>query len=166
MQRAIHLAIDLAGEHDDGDFATLVTAGVLDPALAERMATLAARQISARDFSPAVLVDLDVFLRSIENGAPARPLPLPPLGDHAKLPPGAQKSSVNVSGRVVTLVGRDGRAFVLVDDRPIGQPFDLPGVPMDAPEVERERDGVVHLRWGGRLRIDLDAEFSSVRLVE
>lgn len=163
LQRAVHLALDLAHEHADGDFAALAAKGILDPAVAERLGALAGIQLSARDFNPDVLVDLDVFLRSIELGAPAARLQLPPLGSAAKLPPGTHRASVNVSGRVISVVGRDGRAFVLLDDRPIGQPFDLLSIPMTPSELTREPDGTVRITWPGDLRLVVAADFTSVR---
>lgn len=163
LQRAVHLALDLAHEQTDGDFAALAAKGILDPAVAERLGALAGVQLSARDFNPDVLVDLDVFLRSIELGAPAARLPLPPLSGSPKLPPGTQRASVNVSGRVITLVGRDGRAFVLVDDRPVGQPFDLVSVPMTPSELSRASDGTVRIEWPRELRLVVGADFASVR---
>ena len=158
FQRALHLASDLAGEETDGgDFAALASKGVIDAALGERLAGLAAKErVADRDVTEAAVVDLDAFLRSIEHGAPARPLPLVPLSGSPKLPPGTQKTSVNVSGRVVTLVGRDGRAFVLVDDKPIGKPFDLQAVPLAAPAIERERDGTVRIIWEGAIQLQLE----------
>jgi hypothetical protein len=171
LQRAVHLALDLAAEaleseDGTGDFPALAGRGVIDADVAQRLAALAAiEKLSARDYSPAALIDLDVFLRSVEAGAPARAVDLPPLsGEHPKFPPGTQKTSTNVSGRVLTLVGRDGRAFILCDEKPIGQPFDLPSVPMSAPEIERGKDGSVALLWEGFIRLTIGADFASVRV--
>ena len=62
----------------DGNFVALATKGVIDAAVAERLAKLAARErVGPQDVSDAVLVDLDVFLRSIELGAPAPPARCP-----------------------------------------------------------------------------------------
>jgi hypothetical protein len=69
---------------------------------------------------------------------------------------------VNVSGRVVSVVGRDGRAFVLVDDRPVGQPFDLSQVPMTPAELERDRDGTARITWNGALSLEIAPDFHSV----
>jgi hypothetical protein len=161
LQRALHLASDLAGEETEGgDFGALVTKGLISAGLAERLAALTAKErIAEHDVTEAAVVDLDVFLRSIEIRAPAQPLPLAPLHGAAKLPPGTQKTSINISGRVVTLVGRDGRAFVLVDDKPIGKPFDLQAVPMTPPTVERERDGTVRIVWDGEIQLQLAGDF-------
>ncbi len=166
LQRALHLALDLAREQtgsDEGDFNALASKGLIDQALADRLEGLASRErLSHTDVNQAALVDLDVFLRSIELGAPAQPVELPALGTSPKLPPGTQRASVNVSGRVVSVVGRDGRAFVLVDDRPVGQPFNLSAVPMTPAALERDRDGTAHIVWAGQLSIDLAFDFSSV----
>jgi len=165
MQRALHLASDLAAEEvEDGDFAALAAKGVIDSGLAERLALIAGKRLQDREVTDAAIADLDVFLRSVEQGSPAPPLALPPLGGEGpKLPPGTQKTSVNISGRVLTLVGRDGRAFVLLDDKPIGQPFDLQAVPMSAPEITRE-PGTITLAWDGFIRLVLDAGFKLVRV--
>lgn len=169
LQRALHLAADLAAEQLEGDgdgtFTALAAKGVIDAAVAERLAKLASRErVGPQDVNDAVLVDLDVFLRSVELGAPAKPAPLPPLGTSPKLPPGTQRASVNISGRVVTVVGRDGRAFVLIDDRPVGQPFDLVTIPMSAPTIDRDRDGTAHIRWLDAITLELAPDFGSVRV--
>jgi len=166
LQRALHLAHDLAAERSDSDadddFRMLAAAGVLDEAVATRLGALVGKRLGDRDVTPDAVIDLDVFLRSIEMGAPAPRLPLPPLGSPPKLPPGTQKAAVNVSGRVITLVGRDGRAFVLCDERPIGQPFDLHSVPMGGAELDRAPDGSVRIEWPG-LRLVVGPDFASVR---
>jgi len=167
LQRALHLCLDLAREHtndDNGDFAALAAKGVIAPDVAERLNALTEKErLADSDVTQPAIVDIDVFLRSIELGTPAQPLEVPPLGSSPKLPPGTHRSSVNVSGRVVSLVGRDGRAFILVDDRPVGQPFDLASVPMSASELERAPDGTVTIEWPGLLRIVVDADFHSAR---
>lgn len=177
LQRAIHLALDLAAEHGESEedvegdseggaeagFRTLATKGLLDAAVAERLAGLVGKRLSDADVTPDAMMDLDVFLRSLEIGAPAPRLPLPPLGAAPKLPPGTQKAAVNVSGRVITLVGRDGRAFVLCDEKPIGQPFDLQSVPMGGAAVDREKDGSTRIEWAGQIRIVIGPDFASVR---
>jgi hypothetical protein len=164
LQRALHLASDLAGERTDGgDFAAVSSQGIIAGDVAERLAAIAGRRLADREVTDASISDLDVFLRSLEHGVPAPAIPLPPLGDAPKLPPGTQKTSVNVSGRVVTLVGRDGRAFVLVDDKPIGQPFDLAAIPMNPPSIARE-DGEVLLEWEGAIRVVLDPMFKLARV--
>jgi hypothetical protein len=170
LQRALHLALDLAAEHCDGEdesevsagFAALAAKGMLDGAVAQRLGALSGKRLSDGDVTPDAVIDLDVFLRSIEIGAPAQRLPLPPLGSPPKLPPGTQKAAVNVSGRVITLVGRDGRAFVLCDEKPIGQPFDLHSVPMGGAELDRDADGSVRIEWPG-LRLVVGPDFASVR---
>ncbi len=175
LQRAIHLALDLAVEHgeSDGDdggteesdagFAALAAKGVVDAAVAERLGALAGKRLSDGDVTPDAVMDLDVFLRSLEIGAPAQRLPLPPLGTPPKLPPGTQKAAVNVSGRVITLVGRDGRAFVLCDEKPIGQPFDLQSVPMGGAAIDHEKDGSTRIEWTGQVRLVIGPDFASVR---
>jgi hypothetical protein len=164
MQRALHLASDLAQELADSDFAALVAKGTLNADVAARLTELLGKRLAEADVTDAALVDLDVFLRSVEQGAPAIPLPLPPLGSAPKLPPGTQRAAVNVSGRVIAVVGRDGRAFILVDDRPIGQPFDLAAVPMSRHEISREPDGSVRVDWPGQLRLVVSPDFASARV--
>jgi hypothetical protein len=167
LQRAIHLAADLAAEHcndGEGDFAQLAAKGVIAEELAARLSTLAGKRLGPRDVTESALVDLDVFLRSIELGHPATPLPLPPLGSTPKLPPGTQRASVNVSGRVFSVVGQGGRAFALLDDRPLGQPFDLVAVPMTAPNLDRAKDGTVRIAWPGGPTLELAPDFASVRV--
>lgn len=173
LQRAVHLALDLANEDSEGDFATLAGKGVLDADLAARLGALSsAERLSARDVTPQVLIDLDVFLRSIEIGRPAPPLQLAPLDAPPKLPPGAQRSSVNVSGRVVSVIGRDGRAMVVIDDRPVGMMvhgdrvphFGLAGVPMSSHQVDREADGMARIEWPGILRLRIELDFETVHV--
>lgn len=162
LQRALHLAADLATEYADGDFAALAAKGTIDSALADRLAALSAKErVAETDVTADAVVDLDVFLRSVELGHPAAPLALSPLESAPKLPPGTHRASVNVSGRVISVVGRDGRAFVLVDDKPIGQPFDLREIPMSAGELQRDDDGTVHLQWPN-LHLVVAPDFTSV----
>jgi hypothetical protein len=170
----VHLALDLAGEQGDGaDFATLAATGVLDADLATRLTTLSsAERLSARDFTPQALIDLDVFLRSIEIGRPAPPLQLAPLDAPPKLPPGAHRASVNISGRVVSVIGRDGRAMVVVDDRPVGmmadgkriEHFGLVSVPMSTNEISRDDDGMARVEWPGMLRLRVELDFETVHV--
>jgi len=97
--------------------------------------------------------------------ATARPAP-------PKLPPGAQRASVNVSGRVVSVIGRDGRAMVVVDDRPVGMMaegariphFGLPSVPMSANEISRDDDGMARIEWPGMLRLRVELDFETVHV--
>lgn len=169
LKRALHLALDLAREHDADGFAALASRGLLDAALAER---LAARTVDAGDITDEVVVDLDVFLRSIELGAPAQPLPLPPLASAPKLPPGTDRASVNVSGRIVSVIGRPGQATVVVDDCPIAmeaggtrvEHLALPRVPTIVHELRRDPDGTVHIEWPGMLRLALAPDFASVQV--
>jgi hypothetical protein len=168
LPRGRHRARDLARGQtgsEDGDVATLARAGLRADELAARLEALVNRErLGPGDVTQATIVDLDVFLRSIEMGSPAEPVEVPPLGESPKLPPGTQRASVNVSGRVVSVVGRDGRAFVLVDDRPVGQPFDLSQVPMTPAELERERDGTARIRWSGALSLEIAPDFHTVRV--
>jgi hypothetical protein len=163
LQRALHLAVDLAGEHDAEDFGALAARGLLDGEVAARLGALVGKLLADHDVTADAIADLDVFLRSIEAGAPVPRLLLPPIGAAPKLPPGTKKTAINVSGRVLTLVGRDGRAFVLCDDRPIGQPFDLSNVPVREHQVSRERDGTVRIEWPDELRLVVAPDFASVR---
>jgi hypothetical protein len=165
LQRALHLASDLAEEYSDGgDFAALAAKGIVDAALADRLGAIAGTRIEDRQVTNEAISDLDVFLRSIEHGAPAPAVPLPPLGDSPKLPPGVQKTAINISGRVVTLVGKDGRAFVLLDDKPTGQPFDLVSVPSTAGDVAYLPDGTTTVTWEGQLALTLSADFKTVSI--
>jgi hypothetical protein len=174
LQRAVHLALDLANEQGEGeDFATLAAKGVLDGDLAARLTALSsAERLGARDFNPQALIDLDVFLRSIEIGRPAPPLQLAPLDAPPKLPPGAHRASVNISGRVVSVIGRDGRAMVVVDDRPVGMMVDgrridhfgLESVPMSSNEITREDDGIARVEWPGLLRLRVELDFETVHV--
>jgi hypothetical protein len=173
LQRAVHLALDLANEDDESDFAALAAKGVLDGDLAARLGALcSAERLSARDVTPQVLIDLDVFLRSVEIGRPAPPLQLAPLDAPPKLPPGAQRSSVNVSGRVISVIGRDGRAMVVVDDRPVGMMvhgdrvphFGLQSVPMSTHQVDRDDDGMARIEWPGLLRLRVELDFETVHV--
>lgn len=173
LQRAVHLALDLANEDDESDFAALGAKGVLDKDLAARLeALVSAERLNARDLTPQVLIDLDVFLRSIEIGRPAPPLQLPSLDAPPKLPPGAQRSSVNVSGRVISVIGRDGRAMVVVDDRPVGMMveggrvphFGLQSVPMSTHQIDREDDGMARIEWPGLLRLKVELDFETVHV--
>ncbi len=173
LQRAVHLALDLVNEDGESDFGTFAGKGVLDADLAARLGALSsAERLGARDVTPQVLIDLDVFLRSIEIGRPAPPLQLAPLDAPPKLPPGAQRSSVNVSGRVVSVIGRDGRAMVVVDDRPVGMMvegarvphFGLAGVPMSSHQVDREPDGMARVEWPGLLRLRIELDFETVHV--
>jgi hypothetical protein len=173
LQRAVHLALDLANEQDESDFNALAAKGVLEADLAARLTTLAsAERLGARDVSPQALTDLDVFLRSIEIGRPAPPLQLAPLDAPPKLPPGAHRASVNISGRVVSVIGRDGRAMVVVDDRPVGmmvdgkriEHFGLVSVPMSSHEISRDDDGFARVEWPGMLRLRIELDFETVHV--
>jgi hypothetical protein len=163
LQRALHLASDLAAEHaEGGDFAALAAQGIIDGGVAERLTAIAGKRLTEREVTDAAIVDLDVFLRSLEHGAPAPPLVLPPLAGTPKLPPGVQKTALNISGRVITLVGKEGRAFVLLDDKPTGQPFDLPGVPAGEHDIAYLPDGTTTITWEGALSLTLSADFKTV----
>jgi hypothetical protein len=172
LQRAVHLALDLANEQD-ADFMALAGKGVLEADTAARLTALAsAERLSGRDFNPQALIDLDVFLRSIEIGRPAPPLQLAPLDAPPKLPPGAHRASVNVSGRVVSVIGRDGRAMIVVDDRPVGMirdgarvpHFGLMSVPMSSHDVTRDDDGMARVEWPGMLRLRIELDFETVHV--
>lgn len=157
LQRAIHLAADLAQEHG-GDFAHLASQNLIDAALAERLTALEADASAVTDQH---LVDLDVFLRSIENGAPAQPLALAPLHGSPKPPPGTHRASVNVSGRVVTVEGREGSAIITVDDTLIAGSFALESVPLSHYDVTRTTDGTITIQWPGLLRVTVAPDFAS-----
>jgi hypothetical protein len=154
---------DGAGDHDAEHaiaFGALADQGLLDRAVAERLAALAADTSAVTDQH---IVDLDVFLRSVENGAPAQPLPLAPLHGSPKPPPGTHRASVNVSGRVVTVEGRDGTAIVTVDDRLIAGAFALDSVPLSHYDVTRTPDGTVTIEWPALLRVTVAPDFASAQ---
>jgi hypothetical protein len=185
LQRAVHLAVDIARERVDGStiepdagvgsggegtaahdaehaiaFAALAEQGVLDRAVAERLAALASDTSAVTDQH---VVDLDVFLRSIEHGAPARPLALAPLHGSPKPAPGTQRASVNVSGRVVSVEGREGTAIITVDDTLIAGAFALASVPLSHYDVTRTPEGTVTIEWPGLLRVTIAPDFASAR---
>ena len=97
MQRALHLAADIAAEQDAEDFGALAERGLIDREVAARLGALVGKRLGEGDVTPDAIADVDVFLRSVEAGAPAPRLVLPPLGSAPKLPPGTQKTAINVS---------------------------------------------------------------------
>ena len=192
LRRATQLACDLAREHAgvqdaQAAFRELVTRGILDAALADRIATWAAthgtdvtQATALRDGELGGRVmqigrDLDQFLRSLESGAAAPELPFEPLVVRENSDPKADSTAaVTVSGRLVELEVRGGRATVSVDDTLIamehasGDPmisFELAAAPTSKPEVHREPTGVTRVVWSGEsITLELAADFARVRV--
>lgn len=181
LSRATHLAIDIAKEQTDLEtaeaFAELVTRGVLDAALAQRLAAWAtsdgaevykALEDDAAFGSVAMPIarDLDRFLRSVEIGASAPELPFEALTKHARdpYPPGSSKPSSRIAftiyGRSFELAERGGQATVSVDDQPVELVarvaeaelvvpwIPILAAPMQKPEVHHEPSGI-RVAWEG-----------------
>lgn len=192
LRRATQLACDLACEHaavDDAQAALhdLAGRGILDPALAERLAawvaanatgvtTESSQREDAGQRAIPIGRDLDTFLRSLEIGAPAPELPFEPIvtregGEGAK-PDSA--AGVPISGRVLELEVRGGLAVIAVDAQPIpltvgtgdlAPSFALASAPMSTPDVEREPTGVTRVVWAlERLVIELTPDFRRARV--
>jgi hypothetical protein len=192
LRRATQLARDLASEHAGVDdvqaaFHELVQRGVLDAALAERIAVWIAAH--GTDVTHATALrdgelggramqigrDLDQFLRSLESGAPAADIPFDPLVAPADSGPKAESTAaVTISGRLVELEVRGGRATVSVDHQLIamahasGDPlisFVLATAPTSKPEVHHEATGVTRVHWTSEnITLALAADFSRVQI--
>ncbi|MBS1120430.1 MAG: hypothetical protein H6Q90_2658 [Deltaproteobacteria bacterium] len=200
LRRATQLARDLACESADVDdagegFKELSVRGVLEPALSERLTAWVASQgtrVSRPDVqgdaafgerAMAVGRDLDRFLRSLEIGAPAPEIPFEPIvpaergiessalaAASARL---ASTAAVTISGRILEIEVRGGRAVIAVDDRPIAMTLDsgapvtsfaLAAAPTSNAEVRREQTGVTRVAWiPEHLVIELAPDFASAR---
>lgn len=191
LRRATQLACDLACEHAgvqdaQAGFRELVARGIVDATLAERIATWAATH--GTDVTQATALrdgelggramqigrDLDRFLRSLEIGAAAPELPFEPLVVRENSGPKPDSTAaVMVSGRLVELEVRGGRATVSVDGTLIamesapGEPmisFELATVPTSKPEVHREPTGVTRVAWSVEsITLELAPDFARVR---
>lgn len=156
--------------------------GILEPALAERLATWVAShttsQREAVDGEHAIVVgrDLDTFLRSLELGAPAPELPFEALVAREPVD-GAKPDSaagVPISGRILELEVRGGVAVIAVDAQPLlltlaaGESvtsFALAAAPTSTPEIKYEQTGVMRVVWGPEaLAIELAPDFRRARV--
>jgi hypothetical protein len=182
LRRATQLARDLACEAaatDDGPaaFRELGVRGMLDPALAERLAGYAAAAAERDDSIGANLLaiggDLDRFLRSLEAGAPAPELPFETLVARERTKPDST-AAVVISGRIVELDVRGGLAVVAVDEQPIAMTlpsgevvtsFALAAAPTSRAEVHRERTGETRVEWTPEnVVIELAPDFARVQI--
>ena len=185
LRRATQLARDLACENasvDDAQaaFHDLAVRGILEPVVAERLATWAASQTTSQrdevggERAMVVGRDLDTLLRSLELGAPAVELPFEPIGNRES--GGAKPDStagVPISGRIVELEVRGGVAVIAVDAQPItltlGEDsvtsFALAAAPTSTPELTYEQSGVMRVVWGAEsLAIELAPDFRHARI--
>ncbi|MEO8549441.1 MAG: hypothetical protein ABI678_05695 [Kofleriaceae bacterium] len=192
LRRATRLACDLACEHagveePDTGFRELARRGLLDPALAERIIgwvaalgidvteATALREGELGGRAMQIGRDLDRFLRSLEIGASAAEIPFAALVPRESSGPKPDSTAgVTVSGRLVELEVRDGRATVSIDDQLIamarasGDPlisFELTTAPTSRPEVHRELAGVTRVVWSPEnITLELAPDFSRVQI--
>lgn len=166
VRRAAHLARDLADE-DDG-LEALVTKGVIDAVIAEKVAGCIERADDENQESDIAALlddgrDLDQFLRSIEHGAPMRELPFTPLTP-TTLPSASTRASLTVSGRHIMVGERGGEGLVFIDDRPVGMPYPLVTAPTSRADVQRLADGTTRIVWE-KLTVELAADFASATII-
>ncbi len=176
LRRATQLACDLACEQaavEDAQaaFHDLGVRGIVEPGLAERLASHAAsiRAEGIGDRALPIGRDLDTFLRTLELGAPARDLPFEPLVEAASSTKPDSAAGVPISGRILELEVRGGRAAIAIDAQPIKltvgadegvTSFALAAAPTSTPEIEREGTGVTRVIWANeKLAIELAADF-------
>ena len=194
LRRATQLACDLAREHagvEDAQagFRELAVRGLLDPALAERISawvtahgtdvtqatTLRDGELGGRAMQ--IGRDLDRFLRSLEIGASAIEIPFDALVAREDSGPKPDSTAaVTISGRLVELEVRDGRATVSVDEQLIamahasGDPlisFVLAAAPTSKPDVHRELTGVTRVTWSREnVTLELAPDFARVQVQE
>ena len=188
LRRATQLACDLACEaaavkDAQAGFRDLAARGVLEANLAGRLgeyATYVAKAGPPRDeaFREGSLVigrDLDRLLRSLEAGAPAPEIPFETfilrVTDEAAKPDSS--AAVTISGRVLEIDVRGGRAVIFVDERAIAMTLDgtaVPSLPLAAApqsraETERDPSGATRITWSDdKLSIDLAADFASAQI--
>lgn len=152
LRRATQLARDLACEHaaikePPAAFRALVERGVLEPALAERLIGYVVAAAERDDAVGAEVMtvggDLDRFLRSLEAEAPAPPFA--PIVARERATPDST-AAVVVSGRVLELDVRGGRATIAIDGDVVGT-FALAAAPSGGPEVQREPSGATRVVW-------------------
>lgn len=181
LRRATQLACDLACEHaavEDAQagFHELAVRGVLDPMLAERMASHARslRDAGIGDRALPIGRDLDTFLRSLELGAPAADLPFEPVVVRESITKPDSAAGVPISGRILELEVRGGVAVIAVDAQPIDltlasgelvTEFALAAAPTSTPEVHREPTGMTRVVWEPEhLAIELAPDFRRARV--
>lgn len=183
LRRATQLARDLACEYADVEDATagfqaLSDRGVLEPALAARLATWVASPGTAAELAMPIGGDLDRFLRSLELGAPAPEIPFDAIvAREAPAVPERRPDStaaVTISGRVVEIEERGGRAVISVDERPLPMTLDsgelvtsfaIPAAPQSRAEVHREPTGVTRVVWSPEnMAIEIAPDFASARI--
>jgi len=194
LRRATQLARDLAceaAEVDDAQagFQELVARGILDPALAERLAAWVAshgadvskttppRVDGFGELAMPIGRDLDRLLRSLELGAPAPEIPFDALVTRERVAGHAKPDStaaVTISGRIVELEVRGGHAVIAVDEQPITMTqdagervpsFALAAAPMSRAEIHREPTGVTRVVWKyEHVAIELAPDFTRVRV--
>lgn len=190
LRRATKLACDLAcaqAELDDAGeaLAALGAQGLLDPELAARLTAWAGTHAAefgapAEDGSAAsadaiqAARDLDRFLRSLEQGAPAPELPFAPISSVAASTERPDSTAaVVVSGRVIELEERGGAAVITVDGQPIPMTLDgvrvssfvLRAAPTSRSEVHHAPTGEIRIAWSlEHVELSLAADFGSVQL--
>jgi len=172
VRRATQLACDLAREEAaieeaPAAFRALAERALLDDALAERLAGYAA-DVAATSESPRPLAiggDLDLFLRSLEHGAPAPELPFEALVAGERSRPDST-AAVVISGRVLELEVRGGAATIAIDERAVeSAPFRIAQAPLSKPEVHYEPTGVTRVVWSHEnVIIEVAANFAQVRV--
>ena len=176
LRRATHLASDLALEQvETEDVAVaireLATRGVIEPALAERVAARLAAAGDREELPEELVVverarDLDRLLRSLEHGAPMPELPFTPL-DAPEAPTAESRAAVTISGRHVVLGGRGGEGLIFVDERPVGRPFRMVAAPTSKADVRREASGRTRIAWDAEgLVVELGADLASATVLE
>jgi hypothetical protein len=185
LRRATQLAGDLACESTELEdapaaFRELAARGIVEPALAERLAGYAAavsrpaedREDTTTDRVLPMGGDLDRLLRSLELGAPAPEIPFEPFGTRERAKPDST-AAVVISGRVLELDVTGGLAVIAVDDQPIpmtlsGQlvtSFALVAAPNSRPDVHRERTGETRVVWSlENVEIELAPDFARVQI--
>ncbi len=156
-------------------FHELTERGMLEPAHAERLAAWSASHDASGDRAMQIGRDLDRLLRSLELGAPAPELPFDAIIPRADITNPTSAAAVVISGRVVQLEERDGRAVISVDEWPIPMTlgsdervtsFALAAAPPTRAEVHREPTGVTRVVWmPANIAIELAPDFASVRIV-
>lgn len=193
LRRATQLACDLACEHaavDDAQaaFHDLSVRGILEPALAERLAAWVASKgtdvtwaVSNPDDASGARAlqigrDLDRFLRSVELGTSAAELPFGAIvarEDAATTKPDST-AAVAISGRILELEVREGLASVAIDGQPILLTLDATGpvttfalaaAPTTRAEVHRDPTGVTRVTWTvEHVTIELAPDFTRARV--